>query len=515
MEQNVKANLISQFIPKRFVLFTSIRVLIFFILFISTISSSLSKGLFISASDEIKKDFQLSERAFGIFGSLFDLGKILGGIILTLIISKISRKLLIILLLFLNGSLATSFMFISDKIAIMIIYFFLGITNMSLAVYVPIWVDQFAINKYKTLCLTLVQFGEAFGLSFGYILNYFVTPNGYKIGFLIEGILLEISAFILIFFSSLYFSSRVLIIKEANDTEKFNIKSSNENNKEKSDSIASLFRIRQSNESTYELDFVTKIQVIMTNPVFITAVLSMTIMLTSQTGFNFWVIDYMTNTLKMQKPNQKLIAYIGLTMAGPAGGLITSLIVTLTLGNYEHTFSPFVMFILYLFACAAGNSLIYFDSIGPFFGFGVLYVVLCASAKPMIQGLCITSTTQSLKGTEFAIANLIINLFGIVPSPYLYGILHDKFKKNDNRFAMGCLMKYFILGVIINFAAVILKCRTGTREKYFHMKSESELKETNLDDNKSKNSETISKNSSNFVRREEQLDESMHQESDH
>ena len=264
MDYNSKAALISTNIPRRFTLHSSLRSFIFFILFLSIIASNLTKGIFISSSS-IKTALSLDDLFYGIFASLYSVGKVLGTLLLMYLINKVHRKWLIIISILITSVLLSVFKFTVNKFILMSVYCLIGMTSMTIIVYIPIWIDQFAMAKYKSIFLTLIQFGEAFGLALGYILNYLIGDEKFQLQFLINGGVLFILAMTLLPISNLYFSSRVLILNEVNGSEQVNIKEDNENINEHN-SVISLFRIRQSNESTFELDFMSKIKTIMSSP---------------------------------------------------------------------------------------------------------------------------------------------------------------------------------------------------------------------------------------------------------
>ena len=103
----------------------------------------------------------------------------------------------------------------------------------------------------------------------------------------------------------------------------------------------------------------------------------------------------------------------------------------------------------------------------------ILYLMLCSTALPMIQGICLGSVSQSLKGTAFSLANLFINIFGVIPSTYAYGYLNNKYKEKNNRFAMNCMMKYLIGGAVLALITIIVRCRQNRKIMYaseFNMK---------------------------------------------
>ena len=44
---------------------------------------------------------------------------------------------------------------------------------MPLSIYVPIWIDQYAIRSYRTVQLTTVQLSQTIGKCIGYLLNMY------------------------------------------------------------------------------------------------------------------------------------------------------------------------------------------------------------------------------------------------------------------------------------------------------------------------------------------------------
>lgn len=501
MDYNSKAALISTNIPRRFTLHSSLRSFIFFILFLSIIASNLTKGIFISSSS-IKTALSLDDLFYGIFASLYSVGKVLGTLLLMYLINKVHRKWLIIISILITSVLLSVFKFTVNKFILMSVYCLIGMTSMTIIVYIPIWIDQFAMAKYKSIFLTLIQFGEAFGLALGYILNYLIGDEKFQLQFLINGGVLFILAMTLLPISNLYFSSRVLILNEVNGSEQVNIKEDNENINEHN-SVISLFRIRQSNESTFELDFMSKIKTIMSSPLFICSLISSTILLTTMTVITYWIIDYIKTVFKVEDQQKALVSYILITISGPIGGLFTSVIVSITIGNYNHRHAGTIMFLMYFLATLVANQIYLVNDYLLFVAITILYLMLCSTALPMIQGISLGSVSQSLKGTAFSLANFFINIFGVIPSTYAYGYINNKYKEKNNRLAMNCMMKYLIGGAVLAFVTMIVRCRDNRRAKNvfresIEMKRDSEIKEgTELQEGSAKVTEEKLDDSSN------------------
>lgn len=478
-----KAALISKNLPKRFKLHTSLRSFIFFILFLSIIASNLTKGIFIS-STQIKISLELSEIIYGLFPSLFNVGRVLGTLLLMYLINKVHRKWLVVFSILITAFFVSLFKLTTNMYILLVVYCLTGMANMATTIYIPIWIDQFAMTRYKSIFLTLIQFGEALGMAFGFLLNYIIGDENYQWQFIIESGLLVIFAGILSLISELYFSARVLILKEVNGTEQVNIKEDvNDNYRDHHQSVTSLFRIRQSNESTFELDFTSKMKVIASTPLFIFALLSCMVILTTQTTVNYWIIDYIKLIYKIEDDKKALITYVIIALSGPIGGILASTILSMTMGNYNHRYAPIIMVIIYVLATVVSNQIPYIDNSQLFVTLIIVFLLFCSTTLPMVQGICLSSISQSLKGTAFSFANMIINIFGVIPSTYIYGYLHNSFKSTDPKFAMNCFMKYMCVGAFFSLVTLILKCRSNkiVKEVFrgsIEMRRESEIKST-------------------------------------
>lgn len=499
MKDTNKVKLISKNLPKHFNLKPSIRTCIFTILFFSTICSHMTMSLFRASSQVIKKEIKLTDSQYGFFGSLYHLGKFIGTILLIFVINTQNRKRIVISDLFFLSLLLSFFKFTTNKFILMPSFFFIGIFVMAINIFVPIWIDQFCMIKLKTIFLTMIQFAKAFGLVLGFIINYIMKSENYKNQFLLNSISIMIFAILLSFFPILYFSSRVSILREVKGNEELNFvltKSKTKKNEEieidRDSNIITMFGIRTSNESTAGINFGKKLYKIIFNKFFLCCVFATMILLTSVTSFNFWIIEYIPSVLKISDEKYKLYTYLIITISGPLGGLITNIILSMILGQKENTYSPFLMFIIYLITVFAGNSITLIENNYILFLISsIIYSMGASSIIPMIQGICLSSVSISLKGISFTLYNLIVHLFGEVPSSYVYGYLQEKYieenkgnksEKNEKK-AMSIMMMYTILGVFFAFFIFIFswcKCEKKDKEKeIFHGDSSQELENKN------------------------------------
>ena len=61
----------------------------------------------------------------------------------------------------------------------------------------------------------------------------------------------------------------------------------------------------------------------------------------------YWIIDYIKTVFKVEDQQKALVSYILITISGPIGGLFTSVIVSITIGNYNHRHAGTIMFLMY------------------------------------------------------------------------------------------------------------------------------------------------------------------------
>jgi hypothetical protein len=67
---------------------------------------------------------------------------------------------------------------------------------------------------------------------------------------------------------------------------------------------------------------------------------------------------------------------------------------------------------------------------------------------PALTGILLNTVEKQQKTVANSIAYLAYNLFGFLPSPFIYGALTDSGEGNNDRLAMGLLMFTAIVPVI-------------------------------------------------------------------
>ena len=201
------------------------RNIIFIVLVAIATLSSLDGGIIPQQNEEIKKDFGgEDEKKVGLFGSIDYVGRVIGSIIFTLIMSKMNRKyMLVITLIFKAITLVIPIIDYNNYILNLIVRALSGISQVFYPTYLPVWCDQFAKKKNKSIWVTIVQIGNPIGIILGYGLGM-ISENilfsaGWVNAFFFEGIFLAACALIIIFFDKMYFSEKFILIDDTKGKE--------------------------------------------------------------------------------------------------------------------------------------------------------------------------------------------------------------------------------------------------------------------------------------------------------
>ena len=131
-------------------------MLLFFLLLINSVVIDLDAGVIVSSYKSFTHDLNMSDFQFGSLNSITTVGKIISLIFYMVIINKNHRKFFIVTSAFLNGVSFFAYFLNKNFYYIATVKFLTSFCKVFINVYMPVWVDQFGIKKYKTLLLTLV-----------------------------------------------------------------------------------------------------------------------------------------------------------------------------------------------------------------------------------------------------------------------------------------------------------------------------------------------------------------------
>lgn len=443
-----------------------IRQSIFYFLCIEYLISSCDGGIIPQQNKKIQKDFdeEDEESRVGLFGSIDYIGRIIGAIVMSLLINRINRKYFFCSCCFFKA-ITCIIPFIHPNYYLNLIARLLsGIPQTLLTSYGTIWADQFGKWKKRSLMLPIFQLASLAGIMVGYGLgiicdvilektNFEKEYNiyGWRLSFLIEGIILGILGIILMAYPKLYFSSTFYLNK--NDDYRGREKSLEEINKEK-----------DQNNNNF-LDLCKKLPMILNTKIFSFMSIGNTVAFFGMRVIQFYADKYMDKVLHVEE-NVKFIYYIVLCMTGPILGILICGIIITKIGGYTSKNGMIFIVILNIIACVI--SIFITISLNTFISLGSawLYLFCFAAVTPLQGGVIITSLPKELKGYGYSINMFFLNAIGSFPSSYVFALICDAIKEHypeqgDMRYrtTMRITMLYNFVGLILIVIGSIFRFR--------------------------------------------------------
>lgn len=399
------------------------RNVIFIVLVIVSILSSCDGGIIPQQNSGIKFHFNeegdKSEKRVGLFGSIDYIGRIIGSLIFIIIMGKMNRKmLLIITLLFKAVTLFIPIVFYGYYINA-IARCLSGISQVFYPTYLPVWCDQYAKKKKRTIWVTLVQIGNPLGIIIGYGLGMICgiakDKNdkekiiGWRLAFPLEGITLIICAVIIFFFDKIYFSEKFVLVDDFKGKEE------------------------ELPEEKKQISLFTNVGKILANLIFLFCSLCNSVAFFGIGVVQYFGDKYMKLVLKIGD-SARFILFGMLCLFGPTTGMVVGGVISSKLGGYITRNS--MVFVIICSAVSAGISmLIAIHKNSYLFAItGWTYLFAIGGIIPPISGIIISCLDNNLRGDGFSLCNFLTNLLGNFPSSYVYSLLVDAFAPDDDKF---------------------------------------------------------------------------------
>ena len=390
---------------------------------------NLDQGAISASTTEIKKYFKMSDRELGSFGGIAFLGTTLGGIFSLSIINKFNRKYMIMILLILNTLSIFIPTIITSKNLLMFCRILSGFAQSFTSIYLPVWVDQFGISNKKSIMMSLISLPSALGYLVG---NIFAVLTSWKTTFNI-GIFINFFLFICFYSSNnLYFSKTVIPKKITNPDE-------NNNTLNDFDDV-SLFEDASSINSTFNnLSVWSHAKKCFKSKIFRLSNLGLICLLFILSGLQFWINDFLENTVKIPDKNERLIYFIIIILITMLGAPVTGGFIMQKIGGYESKNGILLPFYCCIISLIFSNLLII--SINKYcvaiFICGYLFTGCIMIAS--LNGIIMSSIPKEYAGSASAISNLSYNILGRLNGPNFYGILRS-FYGNTSRIPMILLL---------------------------------------------------------------------------
>ena len=482
-----------------------VRMILFFQLLIFSVIIDLDAGIIISSYKIFTKDLNISDLQFGSLNSITTIGKIIALLIFMVIINKNHRKFILVTSSLFHGIFFFCYFFNDNYYYIATLKFFTSFCKEFILIYIPVWIDQFGIKKYKTLLLTIVYMVTSYGRIVGAWIGTVIFNNDWKKAFGCCGIIFLILSFGLFIIPQKYFSTKYMIVEHQKKytgdvVEKLVQTKSNENkikkeienikdieylddgkknsleeketekdtdiNNNKKEKLIYDYKSEEDKKIMENLSTLNKFKITISNKCFIFSSLSRACLFFIFRIIHVFLKQYSFDVLNYNDEIKFFYYYSLTTILAPSlGSLIGGVICNKYLGGYESKNS--IWLILFF-----GTSAIFFISsirISIDFNYLIIYIFgyffSVSSFLPTISGYIINSLNKEMKGFGSSFDSLVVNILGKLPSPIIYGILNDKYKKEDPKYAWNKSLIIYYLGIILIYLTCFFKWKLNNKTK--------------------------------------------------
>ena len=501
-----------------------VRMILFFLLLIFSVMIDLDAGVMASSYKSFTHDLNMSDLQYGSLNSITTVGKIISLLFYMLIINKNHRKLIIVTSAFFNGVSFFAY-FLNDNFSyIATVKFLTSFCKVFINVYMPVWVDQFGIKKYKTLLLTIVYMVTSYGRILGAWIGTVVFNNEWKKAFTCCGLMFFSLSAGLFCIPQKYYSTKYMIVeqkkvvtgnivekivptKDSDNEIKKNINKINDIefiDEEKSSetpisdkNITNLDEEKEKNkedEKSYELDlkednnqnekliydfntnsddnknyknlsYFSKLKIIILNECFMFSSLSRASIFFIFKIIHVFLKKYTFEALNYTNEIKYFYCYSLTSILAPSlGSLIGGAICNKFLGGYESRKSIFII----LFFNTLAVFFISFARFSIQFNYLIMnifaYFFSVSAFLPTISGYIINSLDKELKGFGSSFDSLITNVCGKLPSPIVYGIINDRHKNDNPKFAWNVSLMIYYAGAICIYLTCLFKWRMNSKK---------------------------------------------------
>ena len=481
-----------------------IRMILFFLLLFFTVIIDLDAGIIVSCYESFINDLNMSDLQYGSLNSITTIGKIISLLFFMIIINKNHRKFIIVFTSFLHGLSFYGYFINDNYYYIATLNFFISFCKVFVLIYIPVWIEQFGIKKYKTLLLTIVYMVTSYGRIVGAWIGTVIFDNEWKKAFFCCGIIFLTLSFGLFIIPQKYYSTKYMIvehqkkysgniieklvptknneiemkkeIENINDIEYINDDDNNNKlpkNKKKykefktnenaddinDDKNTKLIYDYDKNERNIKkLSIFNKLKIILLNRCFLFSSLSRACLFFIFRIIHVYLKKYTFEVLKYDDEITFFYYYSLTTILAPSlGSLIGGIICNKFLGGYESKKSILLILFFGTIACIFISLVRVADNFKYliFYIFGYFFSV--STFLPTISGYIINSLHKDLKGFGSSFDNLITNILGKLPSPIIYGMMNDRFKDIEPKYAWDKSLMIYYLGIIFIYLACFFK----------------------------------------------------------
>ena len=405
----------------------------------------------------------MNDAKFGMFGTANGLGRVIGSTLFGMYNLKMSRKWIQTANVGFHALFLLFFKITNNGNILICMRGLTGFTQMPPSIYCCVWIDQYGIGSFKTVQITAVQLFQTTGKCIGYFLNMYFGLDNWKEGFLLEAIYLFFCSFCCLISSEDYFS-RTLYPNNSLEYDK----SSNRIIKKNSEKIKN--RISSTIYEDKEIflkeeTFFSDLIVLSCHSLYMISMSSRCILHGLNTCLHFWLADFIRNVIKEDNQLKVTISYSIICFAGPFGGIVANAVLKPCIGGYETRKSSWPLVFLQVIASILAISIGFMKSTFSVCVMTILYLIFNSSALPLVQGILISCVDPELSATGFAIASILTQSLTSGATPFIYGVINDRYKDKYPWLAMVSVMSLQFVAVPLLILLAILRNRKFDEEE--------------------------------------------------
>jgi hypothetical protein len=230
------------------------------------------------------------------------------------------------------------------------------------------------------------------------------------------------------------------------------------NSNDKKEKLIYDYKTEEENKMFKNLSTFSKFKIVILNQCFIFSSLSRACLFFLFKIIHVFLKKYTFEALNYNNEITFFYYYSLTTILAPSlGSLIGGVICNKYLGGYESKKSIWLILFFGTIACIFISLVRVADNFKYliFYIFGYFFSV--STFLPTISGYIINSLHKDLKGFGSSFDNLITNILGKLPSPIIYGMMNDKFKDIEPKYAWDKSLMIYYLGIIFIYLACFFK----------------------------------------------------------
>ena len=411
---------------------------------------NVSSGVLSAASKTIKKQYTMLDVEFGYFGLAQGIGRTFGSIFYTIMVNQISAKWLGGAFSIVKGFVLAAFELTQSKWILIILRGVIGFVHMPPSTYIPIWIDQYGLRKYKTVQMSFLQALVPVGKVLGFVLVNVFGEERWKLAYDVEGLFLVFCGLFIVLSPIDYFNRKVVLMSDDERPTEY---------KEEKWKEISVFNRRVSRPGSKTQKLWNDLYTVITNYEFEICNCAKALQNGTQSCIHFWCGDFMINRLGMDGTKKTLI-YTLMNISGPSIGFLLSPIINKFFGSYETPHAPIVIMVIHLLTISFGLSATLINNVPVFIVCMTLFFGLLSLSLAMTNGCLMISINKDLKGMCYSVGNITCMSITGALSPVIYGKVNDIFNPRGIRYA-GMLSVMLINGSasLFLFELARIKCK--------------------------------------------------------